>query len=865
MELKTIKEFAHKGNLGEGLKFESGLFQLDLDGEFNTIASSLNQLNTKVTQINEQLGTVYKVKGSTTVAGINSMTVGNAMVGWVYNLTDSGVITNGIGGELDVVKGDNVVYTENGWDEFSASLDLNQCAGQNISIEDNVISATGYFYDKYNKSVIIGSEYNEATGYLAFAQGDGTTASGEKAHAEGGQTIASGRQAHAEGSNTRAKGDFSHTEGKYTKANNEAEHAQGVYNISNTGTDTDNRTTLYSIGVGTSSENKNAHEVMDNGDTFIVGIGEYNGTNPYEAKTLQQVITDLENVESVTYSAGDNIDILENNVISALGYTYDAEKNSFSIGDGTATVENSYAEGVNTKAEGYASHAEGNSTTAYGYVSHAEGFYAVASGQFSHAEGAHTRASEDNSHAEGNSTTASGSSSHSEGQGAVASGHFSHAEGNYTKAKGRGSHSEGWYTEAKNDCEHTQGRYNISHTSEEEFGSGLNTIHSIGMGDDNTTRKNAQEVMQNGDFYIINVGNYNGMNNLTEAQTLQEVVNSKVDKEDNKGLSTEDYTTEEKTKLSNIEEGAQVNIQSDWNQSDETLKDYIKHKPDLTIYQLKEEGKSLTSNDYTTEDKEKLSGIEAGAQVNTVNSVNGQTGDVVIEQLTAGNNINIENNIISAKGYSTDTTKYTFVTGYDTNAIDSYTHAEGFGTKAQGSAAHAEGKHTITNNICEHAQGRWNVSNTNDRLGDCTIHSIGIGDGEEGRKNAQEVMQNGDHYIIGIGNYDGTNATNEEAKTLQEVLNTKEYSLDFKEDLTTIQEINISNTWKLNQIASYNVSSINLSIDGQETQVLTLIDNNWVADSLTTILIYPTNRVVWEIIKADETLPAVLGISKIKQ
>jgi hypothetical protein len=60
--------------------------------------------------------------------------------------------------------------------------------------------------------------------------------------------------------------------------------------VSNTGTDTDTRTTLHSIGIGTSSENKNAHEVMNNGDTFIIGIGDYNGTNPYEAQTLQKVV-----------------------------------------------------------------------------------------------------------------------------------------------------------------------------------------------------------------------------------------------------------------------------------------------------------------------------------------------------------------------------------------------------------------------------------------------------------------------------------------------------------------------------------------------------------------------------------------------
>jgi len=37
----------------------------------------------------------------------------------------------------------------------------------------------------------------------------------------------------------------------------------------------------------------------------------------------------------------------------------------------------------------------------------------------------------------------------------------------------------------------------------------------------------------------------------------------KVDKIPGKGLSTEDFTTAEKTKLSGVESGAQVNVQSD--------------------------------------------------------------------------------------------------------------------------------------------------------------------------------------------------------------------------------------------------------------------------------------------------------------
>ena len=42
-------------------------------------------------------------------------------------------------------------------------------------------------------------------------------------------------------------------------------------------------------------------------------------------------------------------------------------------------------------------------------------------------------------------------------------------------------------------------------------------------------------------------------------------------------------------------------------------------------------GKGLSTNDFTNALKTKLEGIEAGAEVNTVNSVNGMTGDVVIE------------------------------------------------------------------------------------------------------------------------------------------------------------------------------------------------------------------------------------------
>lgn len=54
-----------------------------------------------------------------------------------------------------------------------------------------------------------------------------------------------------------------------------------------------------------------------------------------------------------------------------------------------------------------------------------------------------------------------------------------------------------------------------------------------------------------------------------------------VAKESGKGLSTNDYTDAEKTKLAGIAAGAEVNVQSDWNQTNSSADDYIKNKPSV--------------------------------------------------------------------------------------------------------------------------------------------------------------------------------------------------------------------------------------------------------------------------------------------
>ena len=47
-------------------------------------------------------------------------------------------------------------------------------------------------------------------------------------------------------------------------------------------------------------------------------------------------------------------------------------------------------------------------------------------------------------------------------------------------------------------------------------------------------------------------------------------------------------------------------------------------------------GMGLSSNDFTTTEKDKLSGIQAGAQVNAVTTVAGRTGAVVLTKADVG-------------------------------------------------------------------------------------------------------------------------------------------------------------------------------------------------------------------------------------
>lgn len=134
--------------------------------------------------------------------------------------------------------------------------------------------------------------------------------------------------------------------------------------------------------------------------------------------------------------------------------------------------------------------------------------------------------------AEGYGSDAKGDYSHVEGQLTTANGGCAHAEGQGTTAQGNCSHAEGIDTIAQNQVEHAEGQYNKSHKASTAFGNAGNTIHSVGIGTgagslEEQDRKNAIEIMQNGDIYLNGVGNYDGKN-YSEADTLQDVINDKI-------------------------------------------------------------------------------------------------------------------------------------------------------------------------------------------------------------------------------------------------------------------------------------------------------------------------------------------------
>lgn len=191
---------------------------------------------------------------------------------------------------------------------------------------------------------------------------------------------------------------------------------------------------------------------------------------------------------------------------------------------------------------------------------------------------------------------------------------------------------------------------------------------------------------------------------LPTATELETSLSGKVDKEAGKGLSSNDFTTAEKEKLAGIDAGAEVNVQANWNEMDRTADSFIQNKPsipsktsDLTndsgfvtdaamqsaLDQKvdKVAGKGLSTEDFTSAEKAKLAGIEAGAQVNTITGVKGdaeaayRTGDVNITKANVGlgnvdNTSDLDKPISTATQTALANQKYFYIDSEDYGCIN---------------------------------------------------------------------------------------------------------------------------------------------------------------------------------------------------
>lgn len=119
------------------------------------------------------------------------------------------------------------------------------------------------------------------------AEGQGTTCNGSCNHSEGRNTQTFGVGSHSEGDGTVAGGNASHSEGMGTATAVVAGHVEGKYNAA-----TDS---IHIVGGGTSEDDrKNLHEIKSDGSQYMIGVGGYDGTNRDDSKSLQELLTELD-------------------------------------------------------------------------------------------------------------------------------------------------------------------------------------------------------------------------------------------------------------------------------------------------------------------------------------------------------------------------------------------------------------------------------------------------------------------------------------------------------------------------------------------------------------------------------------------
>ena len=136
---------------------------------------------------------------------------------------------------------------------------------------------------------------------------------------------------------------------------------------------------------------------------------------------------------------------------------------------------------------------------------------------------------------------------------------------------------------------------------------------------------------------------------------IKALLGGKVDKVDGKGLSTNDYTTTEKAKLSGIAEGANKTIVDSVLSTSST--NPVQNKIINTALGNKVDkvsGKGLSTNDFSTDYKNKLDGIAAGATNVTVDDTLSATSENPVQNKKVKAALDGKVDKVTGKGLSTN-------------------------------------------------------------------------------------------------------------------------------------------------------------------------------------------------------------------
>ena len=393
--------------------------------------------------------------------------------------------------------------------------------------------------------------------------------------------------------------------------------------------------------------------------------------------------------------------------------------------------------------------------------------------QYSTTEGRGSLAEGEASHAEGISTLAQGAASHTEGQTTKAEGSCSHAEGGATIAAGDYSHAEGNSTVTNNLYEHAQGHFNKSHKGSTIYGDAGNTIHSIGIGTNLQNRKNALEVMQNGDIYALGIGEYDGVD--TEAASTVQAMVSSINTA-LAGKSPIDHThTPDEVGLGNVgnfkavstvanqeltdteKANARSNIGAGSSSFSGSYND-LTDKPDIpdslsdlstdTTHRVVTDtqintwnAKSDFDGDYNSLTNKPTIPVITDTYSST--STDGMSGIAVAEAI-----LTVDTSSKMDKENPTGTGSLSLNRKADTTVGD-YSIAVGYNTTASGEYSFTEGNSTVAASASQHVSGKYNVVDNNDTY----AVIVGNGTADDDRSNAMTVDWDGNITAVKYNNY----------------------------------------------------------------------------------------------------------------